>query len=101
MPRRAEPLEVDSGMERSSLARRRQAFRWWFFASDSDGFRFARGGRADSMDEARREVSVAWRLAVGEQEERGRRPTHLLGPRGELIPVDEVGATSRPALPPG
>jgi hypothetical protein len=92
----------ESGYERDSLHARRDVIRWWMFCEIQDGryqparqgvvdrgFRFARGGRATTPQEAeyklqvaREEANVEWRLWTHQ-------PSHMLGARGELIPLDE------------
>lgn len=85
--RRAHPLpEItglgEAGLERVTLgARRRGAFRWWYFVN-VPGFAFARGGRADTAEAAQREIDAAYHQALAEREEYRHRPTHMLGPGG-------------------
>lgn len=77
-----------AGFERVTLgARRHGAFRWWYFVETGD-FRFARGGRADTAEQAQAELNLAYRMALAEELEYKHRPTHLLGPAGELIPIE-------------
>jgi len=91
------------GHERDSLHDRRDVVRWWLYLEVSEGrnqqarqgvvdrgFRFARGGRANTPQEAeyklmvaREEANVEWRLWTHQ-------PSHMLGARGELIPLGEV-----------
>ena len=91
------------GYERDDLHDRRDVIRWWLYCEIpvsryqparqgvvDHGFRFARGGRATTVQEAeykldvaRSEANVDWRLWTHQ-------PSHLLGEHGELIPLDEV-----------
>lgn len=93
LTRRRNPLpeiagEGVAGLERVTLgARRRGAFRWWYFVN-VPGFAFARGGRADTAADAQAEIDAAYHQALAERDEYRHRPTHQLGPGGQLIPLD-------------
>jgi hypothetical protein len=60
------------------------------------GFRFARGGRAGSSEEAERLIAEAYEVAAHEARHWKGQPSHELGPAGQLVPLDEV--TDLPAL---
>lgn len=92
---------IASGCERVSFEAGRP-WRWWVqivsvLPATPPGsprplpegeFLFGRGGRATSEAECRGEISAALHIAKTEIEEMIRfRPTHALGPDGELIPL--------------
>ena len=54
------------------------------------GFHFARGGRTATEEEARRLLSEAHTDATREAEYWRGQPSHMLGPAGQLVPLDEV-----------
>lgn len=103
MPPNPPPVEIDAGYERDRLTGGGLAIRWWIFLSLENarpqrprqgvvdrGFRFARGGRVATEEQA----NEALYLARGEADRelvywRGQ-PSHALGPHGELIPLDAI-----------
>ena len=54
------------------------------------GFRFARGGRAATEEEARRLLSAAHSEAQREVDFWRGQPSHALAPNGDLVPLDEL-----------
>lgn len=54
------------------------------------GFHFARGGRCETEDDARWQLIRAREAAEREWRFWQHQPSHMLGPAGELIPLDEV-----------
>jgi hypothetical protein len=98
----AEDAVIEAGLERLSLA---GDVRWWLFIHIEGerarpqrprrgvvdrGFRFARGGCVASDESARSALEIARDEAREEWARWQHQPSHALGPRGELIPLDEV-----------
>ena len=98
--------EMQVGYERDTFGSHPAgAFRWWLYVLVPGsrnqaarrgvidrGFRFARGGRAYTEDDARREIARAQGTAEREMSYWNAQPSHALGPHGELIALDEVAA---------
>lgn len=94
---------VEAGYEKDSLTRTHLAIRWWCYLHiknarnqearrgvPDDGFRFARGGRCSTPREAQNLIRRAQDDARTEWETWIHQPSHVLGRRGELIPVNEL-----------
>lgn len=94
---------VEVGYERLRVGGIAPDVRWWLFIYLENtrpqgprrgvvdrGFRFARGGACSSEDEARRALERARSEARAEWARWTHQPSHLLGPGGELVPLDEV-----------
>jgi hypothetical protein len=100
-----EPV-AEFGYERDSLSARSDvggSIRWWFFVCVPGrrfrqarrgvidrGFRFARGGRVETAEQAEQAVRAARDVAEWEIRIWNHQPSHRLGPAGELIPLDVV-----------
>lgn len=102
------PPVVESGYELDRLGpsgRDHLVCRWWLYLHVPGdrlrhqaarrgvldrGFRFARGGRAATVEEAQAHLARAADEARHEAELWRRQPSHRLGPSGELIPLDEI-----------
>lgn len=98
--------QVESGYEADRLRTTRAgAYRWWLYVQIEGkhlrdqrarkgvvdhGFRFARGGRTYTVADAIAAIREAERQAVAECRSWQGQPSHALGPRGELIPLDRV-----------
>jgi len=97
--------DLDSGYERDRLHGFELEIRWWLFVQIDGpharpqrprlgvvdrGFRFARGGRVSTAEEAENALRDAHAEARREIEFWAGQPTHALGPLGELIPLDEL-----------
>jgi hypothetical protein len=95
-------VSVEVGYERVRLGRRHPV-RWWVYLFVAQGrrraprrgvvdrgFRFARGGLATDEAEAREEIRLAREQAAREWRYWTHQPSHMLGPGGELVPLDEV-----------
>lgn len=89
---------IEEGYERVSTETYRQ-MRWWVVIVETTPrgpFVFARGGRAAFETECHRAIQEARMEASTELHEFLRfRPTHALGSRGELIPLNHA---PRPVL---
>lgn len=98
---------IESGFEADRLrpSNRAGSYRWWLYVQvegeqlrdqrarkgvADNGFRFARGGRAYTPEECRFWIGQAELDAVAECQMWMRQPSHLLGPAGQLIPLDQV-----------
>lgn len=94
---------IEIGYERIRLAGSDPDVRWWLFIHLEEGrparprlgvvdrgFRFARGGCVVTDDEARAALELAREAARAEWTRWQHQPSHALGPRGELVPLDEV-----------
>lgn len=108
-PVAADDSQVDSGYEydRHPEQAGPDGIRWWVFmfvpgyllrnqkarlGVTDRGFRFARGGRASTPEEAERLIADAYAEARREASHWTGQPSHALGPGGELIPLDSVGS---------
>jgi hypothetical protein len=93
---------IEVGYELDALAGRDRV-RWWVFLEISGGryqparhgvvdrgWRFARGGRADTPEQANEMIELARRDAQDEYVRWTHQPSHALGPDGSLIPLDDV-----------
>lgn len=94
---------IEIGYERVRLGGSDPDVRWWLFIHIEEGrpqrprlgvvdrgFRFARGGCVASEDEARERLKSARDEANTEWMRWQHQPSHALGTRGELIPLDEI-----------
>lgn len=94
---------IESGWERVTLSPSR-GVRWWAFLSlpgerlrrqgprrnvIDRGFHFARGGWADTPEQALDLIATASEEARVELELWRHQPSHALDPAGNLIPLDE------------
>jgi hypothetical protein len=108
-----DPGAVEMGYERDRVggAPGSLDIRWWLYLEVpgeklrnqkarlgvmDNGFRFARGGRAATAEEAEMALAAAYVEAQREVEYWRGQPSHALGAGGELIPL---GETIRPELP--
>lgn len=95
-------MSVEVGFERCRVGER-HPFRWWVYLHVEEGrpqaprrgvvdrgFRFARGGFAVNETGARNEIALAREQADREWRYWRHQPSHALGDRGNLIPLDEV-----------
>jgi hypothetical protein len=97
-----EAFEYGYERDRLSSGANSLDYRWWLYASvpgsklrpqrprlgvPDHGFRFARGGRADSEEHAKRLLSAALREADREVDHWRGQPSHALGRGGELVPL--------------
>ena len=91
---------LESGYEADRLTGQPDAYRWWIYLHipsgrpqeprrgvPDAGFRFARGGRATSPQEAAYRLDLARGEANAEWAFWTHQPSHLLGPDGSLIPL--------------
>lgn len=101
---------IEQGWERDSLHRTADGqppIRWWLYVFLEPGtgrrskprrgvvdrgFRFARGGRVWHEADAQAALARAARDVHNEWVLWSHQPSHALGPRGELIPLDEVAS---------
>lgn len=99
------PVALEQGYERDRLAGPGLVVRWWFFAHvtgeegrpqrprlgvPDDGFRFARGGRTATPEEAEMAITDARIEAAAELEVWRGQPSHALGPGGRLVPLGQL-----------
>jgi hypothetical protein len=97
--------QIEAGYERDRITGGDFEIRWWFFLSIPGeklrnqrarrgvvdrGFRFARGGRVGTPEEATAMLTAAAQDAEIEAAYWRRQPSHALGSSGELLPLDEV-----------
>jgi hypothetical protein len=105
------PIEVQQGFEADRVMlgddHERHDVRWWLYlhvtgddarrqasrlgVADA-GFRFARGGRARSFDDAAGELDAARHEALRDLQGWRGQPSHMLNASGGLVPLDEVRA---------
>lgn len=105
------PDVAEIGMEIDSFGAATDRVRWWVYLEvlnarpqgprrgvPDRGFRFARGGRAGTTEEAMEAILDATATSERELARWRHQPSHALGPDGRLVPLEDP-APDRASIP--